>query len=42
MVNAINITDGLDGLVGGMMLIILTVLGVMTFISNWYLASTVI
>lgn len=42
IVNAINITDGLDGLVGGLMVIILVVLGVMTFINQWFLATTVI
>lgn len=42
IVNAINITDGLDGLVGGLMLIVLSVLGVITFLNQWYLATTVI
>ena len=42
IVNAINITDGLDGLVGGLMLIVLVVLGIATFISQWYLATTII
>ena len=40
--NAINITDGLDGLVGGLMTIILSVLVVMTIYVQWYLAATVI
>lgn len=40
--NAINITDGLDGLVGGLMLLVLLVLGIMTFVSSWYLATTII
>lgn len=42
LVNAINITDGLDGLVGGLMVIILPVLGVVTLIFQRYLASTLI
>ncbi len=42
IVNAINITDGLDGLVGGLMLIILTVLWIVTFINQWFLATTLI
>jgi phospho-N-acetylmuramoyl-pentapeptide-transferase len=42
IVNAINITDGLDGLVGGLMLIVLGVFALMTFINQWYLATTVI
>ena len=42
LVNAINITDGLDGLVGGLMMIILPVLGVITFIQQRYLATTLI
>ncbi len=42
IVNAINITDGLDGLVGGLMLIVLGVLAIITFISQWYLATTII
>lgn len=42
IVNAINITDGLDGLVGGLMLIVLAVLGVVTFINQWFLATTLI
>lgn len=33
IVNAINITDGLDGLAGGLLLIILSVIGIITFIS---------
>jgi phospho-N-acetylmuramoyl-pentapeptide-transferase len=42
IVNAINITDGLDGLVWGLLLIILLVLGVMTFLSSWFIATTLI
>jgi len=42
IVNAINITDGLDGLAGGLLLIILSVIGIITFISWWYIATTLI
>lgn len=42
IVNAINITDGLDGLVGGLMIIILGSIGIITFISQRYLATTII
>lgn len=42
IVNAINIADGLDGLMSGMMLIVLAVFGVITFYLNWYLATSVI
>lgn len=42
VVNAINITDGLDWLVGGLSMIILTVLAIITFVSQRYLATTVI
>ncbi|MBS8122517.1 hypothetical protein [Candidatus Vampirococcus lugosii] len=42
VVNAINITDGLDGLVGGLCIMILAVLGIITFFYGWYLATTVI
>jgi phospho-N-acetylmuramoyl-pentapeptide-transferase len=42
VVNAINITDGLDGLVGGLMIIVLAVLAIITFISQRYLATTII
>ena len=42
LVNAINFTDGLDGLAWGMMLIVLWVLGVMTFVSWWFLATWLI
>lgn len=42
IVNAINITDGLDGLVWWLMLIILMVLWIITFISQRYLATTII
>ncbi len=40
--NAINITDGLDGLAGGKMVIILGILAIVTFSYGWYLATTVI
>lgn len=40
--NAINITDGLDGLAGGMMVIILGIMAIVTFFYGWYLATTVI
>ena len=40
--NAINITDGLDGLAGGMMVIVLGLLAIVTFFYGWYLATTVI
>jgi UDP-GlcNAc:undecaprenyl-phosphate GlcNAc-1-phosphate transferase len=42
LVNAINITDGLDGLAGGLLLMILAVLFGTTFLYEWYLATTVI
>ena len=42
VVNAINITDGLDGLAGGLMAIILFVLGIVTFMMQTYIATTVI
>lgn len=42
IVNAINITDGLDGLMSGMMLIVLAVFGTITFYLNWYLATAVV
>ena len=42
IVNAINITDGLDGLAGGLMTIILFVLGVILFFNQTYIATTVI
>lgn len=42
IVNAINITDWLDGLVWWLWLIVLGVLGVITFVTQWYLASTVL
>jgi phospho-N-acetylmuramoyl-pentapeptide-transferase len=42
IVNAINITDGLDGLAGWMMIILLWVMSVITFIYWWYLATTLL
>ena len=42
IVNAINITDGLDGLAGGLMMIILTALGLVTFLNGTYIATTVV
>lgn len=42
IVNAINITDGLDGLAGGLMMIVLFVLGVITFFNGTFIATTVI
>ncbi len=42
IVNAINITDGLDGLAGGLMIIILIALAIVTFFYKTYIATTVI
>jgi len=42
IVNAINITDGLDGLAWGLMTIILFVLGIILFFNQTYIAATVI
>lgn len=42
IVNAINIADGLDGLAGGLMTIILFVLWVVLFFNQTYIATTVI
>jgi phospho-N-acetylmuramoyl-pentapeptide-transferase len=42
LVNAINITDGLDGLVWGMMIMVLGVLGVLTFVNGRFLATSLI
>lgn len=42
IVNAINITDGLDGLAGGMSAIVLVVLAVATFLNQTYIATTVL
>lgn len=42
IVNAINITDGLDGLAWGLMSCIFLVLGVITFFNGTYIATTII
>lgn len=42
IVNAINITDGLDGLAGGMCSVVLVVLAVATFLNQTYIATTVL
>jgi len=42
IVNAINITDGLDGLAWGMLIIVLAVLAVATFMSQLYIVSAVV
>ena len=42
IVNAINITDGLDGLAGGLMMLVLFVLAVVTFFNNTFIATTVL
>lgn len=42
IINAVNITDGLDWLVSWLGLIVLFSLGIMTFIYKWYLATTLI
>lgn len=42
IVNAINITDGLDGLAAGMMIVLLGVMSVITFAYGWYLATTLL
>ena len=42
IVNAINITDGLDGLAGGTMAIILVSLAIVTFFNGTYIATTVV
>jgi phospho-N-acetylmuramoyl-pentapeptide-transferase len=42
IVNAINIVDGLDGLAGGLMTVILFVLAIMLFFNQTYIAATVI
>lgn len=42
IVNAINITDGLDGLAWGLMTVILFVLAVILFFNQTYIATTVI
>ena len=42
IVNAINIVDGLDGLAGGLMTMILFVLAVVLFFNQTYIAATVV
>ena len=42
IVNAINITDGLDGLAGGTMAIILVSLAIVTFLNGTYIVTTVV
>lgn len=42
LVNAINITDGLDGLASWLLLIIFGVIAVMTFVSQRYIATALI
>lgn len=42
IVNAINIVDWLDGLVWGLVMLILLVLWIATFFYSWYLATTII
>ena len=42
IVNAINITDGLDGLAGGLIIIVLWCLGISTFLNGTYIATTII
>ena len=42
VVNAVNITDGLDGLVGGMGSVVIVFLAVITFLNQTYLATTVL
>ncbi len=42
LVNAVNITDWLDGLAGWIIVMILFALGVMTFFQGWYVATAVL
>ena len=42
IVNAINITDGLDGLASGLGAIVLVVLAIVTFMNQTYIATTVL
>lgn len=42
LTHAINITDGLDGLAGGMMAIILAIIGVVMFAMKIYIATTLV
>lgn len=40
--HAINITDGLDGLAGGMMAVVLATLALLTFLNQTYIATSLI
>lgn len=42
VVNAINFTDWLDGLAGGLLIMVLFVLWMLTFFYQWYLSTTII
>jgi phospho-N-acetylmuramoyl-pentapeptide-transferase len=42
IVNAINITDWLDWLAGWLLLIVFGVIAVMTFVSQWFIATTLL
>lgn len=42
IVNAINIVDGLDGLAGGLMSMVLFALGVITFYNQTYISTTIL
>lgn len=42
IVNAINITDGLDGLASWLLLMVFGAIAIMTFVSQWYIATTLI
>ena len=42
LVNAVNITDGLDGLAGWIIVMILFALWIMTFFQGWYIATALL
>jgi len=42
IVNAVNITDGLDGLAGWIIVMILVSLWIMTYFQHWYIATTLL
>jgi UDP-N-acetylmuramyl pentapeptide phosphotransferase/UDP-N-acetylglucosamine-1-phosphate transferase len=42
IVNAINFTDWLDGLAGGLLIVVLAVLAIATFVSQLYIATAVL
>ena len=42
LVNAVNITDGLDGLAGWIIVMIMFALWVMTYFQNWYVATALL